>query len=43
MSRLPIPMPFRFIMGLENTGKRPGITPWGPQESPWLAAILSLS
>src|SRR5262245_62341852 len=33
-----MPMPFRFMMGFENTGKHGGVVPCGPASRPWLWA-----
>ena len=43
MGRLPVPMPRRFTIGLENTGKCGGITPCGAEGRSCDCATASLS
>jgi len=43
ITRLPVPIPRRFMIGLENTGKDGGITPCGAASSPCDSATASLS
>ena len=42
-TRLSMPMPRKFTIGLENAGNFGGVVPCGPASRPWLSATAILS